>query len=204
MFSIWTKIGNLKTKLLDPVAIQDYPGSQVVREWSLIGEKYELPLKNGSTITVFKIHGKSKTDPTMQTLGNSIDQELKKEPGTGTNPRNVFLEDDWRKDNLKPAPEAKTNCHGLWLTDGKFVVDNPEVEKIIPFLKPTDKPNVGDVAIFRNQKGRIVHTEIVSKVENGEIFFWGKGGIEEITERFLEQREKDFDAKPIFYILPED
>jgi hypothetical protein len=70
---------------------------------------------------------------------------------------------------------GNANCHGLTFTGGTFLIQGPEVEKILVGdsyrrrddpNKPTN-PQVGDVAIYR-ENGAIVHSATITAVnENG-------------------------------------
>lgn len=79
-----------------------------------------------------------------------------------------------------------TDCHGVTFCDGKFWVDNDQVDTILKgdgYTK-VDKAKRGDVLIYRDAQGNVVHSVTVTAVdENGQpTEVQGLGGVEtEVT-----------------------
>lgn len=79
-------------------------------------------------------------------------------------------------------PELKYNCHGWVFTGGRYWVRSPRVATILEdngYLA-VQQPRSGDVAVFRNPLGEIVHTGLVrSGSDHGPILIeskWGRFG----------------------------
>ena len=76
----------------------------------------------------------------------------------------------------------KTDCHGLTFADGKYWINNDQVDKLLKGdnYGKTDAPQVGDVAVYRDANGNVVHSTTVSGVdEKGTVTeVSGLGGLE--------------------------
>jgi hypothetical protein len=61
------------------------------------------------------------------------------------------------------APDRGSNCHGWVYTGGRYYVDANAVELILRDngYKAVTTPRAGDLAIFRDQYGRLVHSSVV-------------------------------------------
>jgi hypothetical protein len=59
-----------------------------------------------------------------------------------------------------------TDCHGFTFADGKYWIDNNQVNKILSGDNYTqiDEPKLGDVAVYRENK-EIVHSGIVRGID---------------------------------------
>jgi hypothetical protein len=69
-------------------------------------------------------------------------------------------------------PNSDYNCHGFTFLGGAdWITNNSDVEKIIKDngYSVTSKPSVGDVVIYRNNKGEIQHSGIVAAVSGGQV-----------------------------------
>ena len=72
-----------------------------------------------------------------------------------------------------------TDCHGFTFTDGKFWINNDQVEKILSGdnYKQVFDHKIGDVVIYR-EEGKVVHSMTVSRIDsNGYISVYGLGGL---------------------------
>lgn len=78
------------------------------------------------------------------------------------------------------------NCHGWAFTHGQREVDAEEVEQFLQEeYQPTQKPQLGDVIVYRDHIGRPMHSGVVKAVgEDGLVLVeskWGASG------RFIHQ-----------------
>ncbi|MCK5055531.1 MAG: RHS repeat-associated core domain-containing protein, partial [Candidatus Aminicenantes bacterium] len=86
-----------------------------------------------------------------------------------------------------------TDCHGYTFADGEYWIDNPQVQKILigdNYKEVTGQPKVGNIVIYYDKSGKIVHSLTVSKVykEHNLIFVKGLGGDEtEASEMTVQQ-----------------
>jgi RHS repeat-associated protein len=74
------------------------------------------------------------------------------------------------------------DCHGLTFADGEYFIDNGQVKTLLAGDKYqiTNDPQIGDVAIYTNSNGDVVHsTTVVGVDENGNVVeVAGLGGVE--------------------------
>ncbi len=79
-------------------------------------------------------------------------------------------------------PDPTYNCHGWVFTAGRFALRSEDVELILEDNQYTkvDEPQPGDLIIYRDDQGRILHTGLVRSVIAGEIVLieskWGPLG----------------------------
>ncbi|HSL52763.1 MAG TPA: RHS repeat-associated core domain-containing protein [Pyrinomonadaceae bacterium] len=64
-----------------------------------------------------------------------------------------------------------TDCHGLTFTEGKYWINNDQVDTILSGdnytqLGSGDRARVGDVAVYRNSAGEVVHSATVTAVDS--------------------------------------
>jgi RHS repeat-associated protein len=71
---------------------------------------------------------------------------------------------------------AECNCHGLTFAGGKYWIENNQVDKLLKGdnYHRTDTPKVGDIAVYRNADGEVVHSATVTKTE-------GEGTVTEVS-----------------------
>jgi hypothetical protein len=57
----------------------------------------------------------------------------------------------------------RTNCHGWIFTGGRYWVSPQDVDRILREngYRPTTEPQAGDVAVYRDDAGRAMHTAVV-------------------------------------------
>lgn len=71
------------------------------------------------------------------------------------------------------------NCHGWVFTQGRYIIDSDGAETILAdngyFI--VEKPQVGDVIVYRDQDRRIVHTGLVRAVDQGAVWIESKWGV---------------------------
>ena len=65
-------------------------------------------------------------------------------------------------------PEETSNCHGWVFTNGRYILANDDIEKILTdnAYQPIRDPKPGDIAIY-HMNGRVSHTAIVCACEPG-------------------------------------
>ncbi len=79
-------------------------------------------------------------------------------------------------------PDPTYNCHGWVFTAGRFALRSEDVELILEDNQYTrvDRPQPGDVIVYRDDQGRILHTGLVRSVIGNEIVLieskWGPLG----------------------------
>lgn len=88
-----------------------------------------------------------------------------------------------------PRAEAdrRANCHGWVFTGGRFLLNGPQVERILQDngYAVTDTPQPEDLLIYRNNEGQIVHTGVVRGVlVDGTMMVESKFGVD---GRYLHQ-----------------
>jgi len=83
----------------------------------------------------------------------------------------------YRKESGHPGWD--TNCHGTTFADGRYWIDNDEVDKILSGdrYRPVETPQVGDIVVYRQDK-EAVHSATVDSVdsESGKVTVYGQGG----------------------------
>lgn len=96
----------------------------------------------------------------------------------------TFLQSPNLSDRLirTAAPDPSYNCHGWVFTGGRFWVKGAAVEPILEDngYYPVSGPRAGDLAVYRDDQGAIVHTGLV-RAAAGESFIlieskWGRLG----------------------------
>lgn len=79
------------------------------------------------------------------------------------------------------TPNTEANCHGWVFTEGKFLMRGNDVQKILADhrYRRVAKPVPGDLIIYRDAMGNILHTGVVRYInETGEPFVESKWGIQ--------------------------
>jgi hypothetical protein len=68
------------------------------------------------------------------------------------------------------------NCHGLTFAQGTVAIDNSQVDTILKGDKyeKTSSPKAGDVAVYRDANGDVVHSATVTGVDS-------KGNVSEVS-----------------------
>jgi hypothetical protein len=74
------------------------------------------------------------------------------------------------------------DCHGLTFAEGKYWINNDQTDKLLKGdnYKKTDKPQVGDVVVYRDASGEVVHSTTVTAVDDKDKVteVSGLGGLE--------------------------
>lgn len=84
----------------------------------------------------------------------------------------------------KIVPDARldTDCHGVTFSGGEYWINDDQVEQILSGggYKPTISPEPGDVLIYRNSSGDVVHSVTVTQVDAQGVVseVIGLGGLE--------------------------
>lgn len=82
---------------------------------------------------------------------------------------------------LRDPPDAKSNCHGWAFTGGQFLLRGNEVEQILHdnSYQTVPNPQSGDLIIYRNESGEILHTGVVRGVlDEGTVMIESKWGVD--------------------------
>jgi hypothetical protein len=77
-------------------------------------------------------------------------------------------------------PTAQSNCHGWVFLQGKFLIFAEQVERILREngYRPVAEPKVGDVIIYRDPSGTILHSGLVWWVgSEGQTLIHSKFGV---------------------------
>jgi hypothetical protein len=76
-------------------------------------------------------------------------------------------------------PERGTNCHGWIFCAGHFCVHNADVEQILREndYEMVSRPRPGDLIVYRDEAGGVLHTGIVRAVLEGVAIIESKWGI---------------------------
>ncbi|GIW90977.1 MAG: hypothetical protein KatS3mg109_1409 [Pirellulaceae bacterium] len=88
----------------------------------------------------------------------------------------------------KPTP--RYNCHGWVFTGGRYVVKSEDVETILHDngYSEVEQPQVGDLVVYRDEQGRIIHTGVVRGIlDDGTPLLESKWGF---AGRFLHRPEE--------------
>jgi hypothetical protein len=84
--------------------------------------------------------------------------------------------------SLIPDNRMDTDCHGVTFADGEYWINNDQVDKVLSgsSYTQTSSPKQGDVGVFRDSSGNVVHSVTVSGVDsNGNVTsVTGLGGLE--------------------------
>lgn len=85
--------------------------------------------------------------------------------------------------NYTPDHRMDTDCHGVSFTGGKYWISDPDVPAVLRGggFHATTTPKVGDVGVFRDANGNVVHSVTVTKVDpkTGAVLeVSGLGGLE--------------------------
>ena len=87
-------------------------------------------------------------------------------------------------ENLSSRTNWDSDCHGLSFADGKYWINNSEVGKILKGDKyvEEDHPKPGDVVVYRNKHGDIVHSAVVKSVNAStkQVIVISKGGTTDV------------------------
>jgi len=80
--------------------------------------------------------------------------------------------------------DYSTNCHGTSFADGSIWINDEYVDDLLrgDGYSKMQNPNVGDIVIYRDANGNVVHSATVMGTTNG-VSVWGKGGVEPSTSR---------------------
>lgn len=87
-----------------------------------------------------------------------------------------------------PTEQIHSNCHGWVFTRGRYMVEGVGVEMILAdngYLT-VDIPRCGDVIVYRNRDGEIVHSGLVRAVAEGKVWVESKWGV---GRRFIHRPE---------------
>lgn len=83
---------------------------------------------------------------------------------------------------LRAAPSVQTNCCGWVFSGGRYIVRCEDVQAILDEngYQKVDKPQLGDVVVYRNSEGLIMHVGIVNGSMAGDLVLveskWGADG----------------------------
>lgn len=87
-------------------------------------------------------------------------------------------------DTVTPLPLGwvNANCHGWVFTGGTHFVVNEEVQTILDDngYQTVGSPRAGDVAVYRNSRGDIIHTGLVRSIDQNKVLVeskWGHCGV---------------------------
>ena len=108
---------------------------------------------------------------------------------SGAEFRGYYLQTRKGKKTLvyQPTParreQVKSNCHGLTFLAGEYWMMDDQVEKILADdrweIVRLENVQRGDVAIYRNPRGKIVHSaKVVGRDERGHVLVDSKNGYE--------------------------
>ncbi len=83
--------------------------------------------------------------------------------------------------NLKPNinPQFNTDCHGFTFIEEKYWIDNDQVRAILKYdgYIKYKTPQVGDVTVFTDKKGDVVHSAVVKSIDSdGNIIYNNQAG----------------------------
>ncbi len=86
--------------------------------------------------------------------------------------------------NLSSDKRFDCNCHGVTFGDGQFWIGNDVMNELLAgdsYVEIEGDVYVGDVVVYYNKEGEIVHSTTVIAVndETGEVTVTGLGGLEE-------------------------
>jgi hypothetical protein len=110
-------------------------------------------------------------------------------------------------------PGFDTDCHGVSFSDGKYWINNDQVDSILTGdkYKQVGGPKVGDVAVYRDEDGNAVHSAKVVGIKREHSFLgmqWGKivdveveglGGLETETHRDSVQNAWPYPSSVEYY-----
>lgn len=81
---------------------------------------------------------------------------------------------------LRAGPSDETNCHGWIFTGGRHFVGGGMVDLILKdngYLE-VDAPESGDLVVYRNEQGEILHTALVrGQLDDGQVIVESKFGV---------------------------
>ncbi len=77
--------------------------------------------------------------------------------------------------------DYRFNCHGWTFTHGEREVDADEVERrLAEEYQPTRNPQLGDIIVYRDHRGQVMHSGVVKAVGEGGLVLveskWGASG----------------------------
>lgn len=66
-----------------------------------------------------------------------------------------------------PDHRLDADCHGVSLTDGQYWIDDDQMASVLKGggFKATTTPKVGDLAVYRDSSGNVVHSVTVTRVD---------------------------------------
>lgn len=85
--------------------------------------------------------------------------------------------------NVSKDKRYDTDCHGVTFGDGKYWINNDQVDKVIKGDKYKERkgdPKPGDVGVYRDAAGKVVHSVKVKSVDpkTKKVKVDGLGGLE--------------------------
>jgi RHS repeat-associated protein len=105
--------------------------------------------------------------------------------GIGKGNAGYLFADDGRPieafQNVNGRTNFQCDCHGLTFADGKFFIDNSQVRNILAGdgYSSVAGPRQGDVAVYSDKSGNVVHTTTVVSVDKkGNVMVAGLGGLQ--------------------------
>jgi hypothetical protein len=133
----------------------------------------------------------------VATLGRPVpDADL-----SGVEDQRVRAHDLARKVIVRANPDASYNCHGWLFTDGRYWVAGDQVDDILADngYVQVSTPAPGDLAVYRDAGGDVVHTGVVRSTEGCTLVEskWGPMG------RFVHcPEDQPFGGACVFYHSP--
>ena len=97
--------------------------------------------------------------------------------------------EEWQFPATDVAAEAMhSNCHGWVFTRGRYIVNTRGVEMILADngYEVVTSPRPGDVIVYRDAAGTIVHSGLVRAAERGQVWVESKWGV---GQRYVHQPE---------------
>jgi RHS repeat-associated protein len=103
------------------------------------------------------------TEVRLQTDDGQREIEAKRRPGASFDNNTGTLNINEKR--------TSADCHGLTFTEGKYWINDNQVQTILDHdnykaLGSGDKAVVGDVAVYRNASGGVVHSATVTQVDS--------------------------------------
>jgi len=100
--------------------------------------------------------------------------------------------------------DYRFNCHGWTFTHGQREVEAEEVEeRLAEGYQPTLEPQLGDIIIYRDHVGQVMHSGIVKAVgEDGFVLIESKWGV---SGRFIHEPDisRTFASHQYFHRIPD-
>ena len=98
-----------------------------------------------------------------------------------------------------------TDCHGNTFADGDYWISNDQVDKVLTgdSYQQVDSPNTGDVAVYKDANGQVLHsTTVVGTKNDGTLMVEGLGGLETETSVTTAADAWSDDATIEYYTKP--